>query len=262
LSKGFSKYIGYLIRERLTELEAQLPNTASTFKALSNNLENRKAVLGEDYERISSRYAKLFNKLNEELRRRLLELDRQAFENCAQIQDTIFTSPLGYILGQSVCAGAEQLQAADAIRVSRLKGSTATAMEVVKSYVKVLKRLSASVCGVLSDHKVARTQTISMPVVRMESDDVITQSSGNVRTFIPLWFEGTSDMGFGNTLADALAAKTTEKKSKAELEIVDSCFKNRFSNWAAAANDGGVADPRVTEKILMLWERSKTEMCN
>jgi len=262
LSKGFSKYIGYLIRERLTELKAQLPNTASTFKALSNNLEKRKSVLGGDYERISARYSKLFIKLNEELQGRLLELDRPAFENCAQMQATIFTNPFGCILGQSICAGAEQLQAADAVRVSRLKGTTATAMEVVKGYVKVVKRLSASVSGVLSDRKVCKTQTLSMPVVRMESDDVITQAKGNVRTFIPQWFENTRDMGFGSALSDALAAKSTEKKSQAELEIVDGCFKKRFSNWAATAKDGGAADPRVTEKILALWEHSKTEMYN
>lgn len=262
LSKGFSKYIGYLIRERLTELKAQIPNTASTFKALSGNLEKRKAVLGKDYERISDRYSKLFAKLDEELKGRILQLDRPAFENCAQMQATIFTNPFGYILGQSICAGAEQLQAADAVRVSRLKGSASAAMEVVKGYVKVIKRLSASVSGVLSDRKVGKTQTLSMPVVRMESDDVVTQAKGNVRTFIPQWFENTRDMGFGNTLSDALAAKATEKKSQAELEIVDSCFKKRFSNWAATARESGAADPRITEKILALWERSKAEMYN
>lgn len=262
LSKGFSKYIGYLIRERLTELEAQIPSTASTFKSLSNNLEKRKSVLGRDYERISDRYSKLFIKLNDELKGRLLELDRPAFENCAQMQATIFTNPLGYILGQSICAGAEQLQAADAVRVSRLKGTTAEAMGVIKDYVKVIKRLSASVSGVLSDRKVDKTQSLFMPVVRMESDDIVTQAKGNVRTFIPQWFESTRDMGFGNTISDALAAKATEKKSKAELEIVDGCFKKRFSNWAETSKNGEAIDSRVTEKILALWERSKAEMCN
>lgn len=262
LSRGFSRYIEYLIRERLTELKAQLPNTASTFRALSGNLEKRKSVLGRDYERISERYSKLFAKLDGELQRRLLEIDRPAFENCAQMQATIFTNPFGYILGQSICAGAEQLQAADAVRVSRLKSTTATAMEVVKEYVKVIKRLSASISGVLTERKVAHAQTLSMPVVRMESDDVVTQAKGNVRTFIPQWFEGTRGMGFGNVLSDTFATKPTEKKHRSELEIVDTCFKKRFSNWAATAREGGGANPRVTEMILALWERSKVEMYN
>lgn len=261
LSKGFSKYIGYLIREKLTELKAQLPNTASTFKALSNNLDKRKSVLGRDYERISERYSKLFVKLNDELRGRLLELDRPAFENCAQMQATIFTNPFGYILGQSVCAGAEQLQTADAVRVSRLKGTAATAMEVVKGYVKVIKRLSASVSGVLADRKISKTHTLSMPVVRIESDDIVTQDKGCVRTFVPQWFTETQDMSFGNVVSDAFAAKTTVQKSQTELEIVDSCFQKRFSNWAATTKEGGV-DPRITEKILALWEKSKAEMYN
>ena len=262
LSKGFSKYIGYLIRERLTELEAQIPNTASTFKSLSNNLEKRRSVLGRDYERISDRYSKLFIKLNEELKGRLLELDRPAFENCAQMQSTIFTNPFGYILGQSICAGAEQLQAADAVRVSRLKATTAEAIGVIKDYVKVIKRLSASVSGVLSDRKVGRTHALFMPVVRMESDDIVTQSKGNVRTFIPQRIESSLEIGFGNTVSDIFASKATEKKSKAELEIVDGCFKKRFSNWAETSNNGEAVNSRVTEKILALWERSKAEMYN
>lgn len=261
LSRGFSKYIGYLIRERLTELRAKLPNTASTFKALSVNLDKRKSVLGRDYERISERYSKLFVKLNEELRGRLLELDRPAFENCAQMQATIFTNPMGYVLGQSVCAGAEQLQAADAVRVSRLKGTTETAMGVVKDYVKVIRRLSSAVSGVLADRKVEKTRTLAMPVVRMESDDVVTQASGNVRAFMPQFFENGRDMGFGNTLVAAMSATVSRKKSDAEMSIVDGCFKKRFSTWAATSKDGG-ADSRVTEKILSLWERSKAEMCN
>jgi hypothetical protein len=69
-------------------------------------------------------------------------------------------------------------------------------------------------------------------------------------------------MGFGNAISDALAAKATEKKSKAELEIVDGCFKKRFSNWAETSKNGEAIDSRVTEKILALWERSKAEMCN
>jgi hypothetical protein len=262
LSKGFSKYIGYLIRERLTELETQIPSVASTFKSQSGNLAKRKDVLGRDYERISDRYSKLFVKLNDELKGRLLELDRPAFENCAQMQATIFTNPFSYVLGQSICAGAEQLQAADAVRVSKLKGTTAEAMQVVKDYVKVIKRLSASVSGVLSDRKVGKTQSLYMPVVRMESDDITTQAKGNVRTFMPQWFESARDMGFGNALSNTIAEKETEKKSQVELEIIDGCFKKRFSNWAETSNNGEAVNSRVTEKILALWERSKAEMYN
>lgn len=261
LSSGFSHYIGYLIRERLTELEAQLPNTASTFKALSENLAKRKEVLGRDYDRISGRYAKLFEKLNEELKRRLLELDRPAFENCAQMQASIFTNPFGYMLGESVCAGAEQLQAADAVRVSRLKETTAVAMEVVKGYVKALKRLSASVRGTLTNRKVDKARTISMPIVRLESDDLVTQAKGNVRTFMPQWFESSRSLGFGNAISDALSGEATEQKSTSELAMIDSCFMKRFSKWAETFKESG-GNSRVAEKILALWKRSKDNIYN
>ncbi len=261
LSSGFSHYIGYLIRERLTELEAQLPNTVSTFKALSVNLARRREVLGRDYDRISERYAKLFQKLNEELKRRLLELDRPAFENCAQMQASIFTNPFGYMLGESVCAGAEQLQVADAVRVSRLKETTAVAMEVVKGYVKALKRLSASVRGALTNRKVDKTRTISMPIVRLESDDLVTQAKGNVRTFMPQWFESSRSLGFGNAISDAISEGATEQKSTSELAIIDTCFMKRFSNWAATSKESG-GNSRVAEKILALWKRSKDNIYN
>lgn len=259
LTRGFSKYISYLIHERLMELEAKIPSTASTFSALSKSLARRKDVLQRDYERISDRYSKLFVRLNDELKGRLLELDRPAFENCAQMQSVIFTNPMGFILGQSVCAGAEQLQAADAVRVSRLKGTTETAMEIVKDYVKVVKRLSAAVNGVLSNHKVEATQSLKMPVVRMESDDVVTKEKGNLRTFIPQWFESTRDVGFGNELADSFASCPRERKSAAEMEIVDGCFKKRASQWVAAS---GNVNPRITERVLALWEKSKQQLCN
>lgn len=263
LNRGFSKYIGYLIRERLTALEAKIPATASTFGALSDSLGKRKAQLEQDYERISGRYAKLFQQLNDELRGRILELDRPAFENCAEMQAVIFTNPMGAMLGQSVCAGVEQLQAADAVRVTRLKSTTEKAMELVKGYVKVFKRLSAGISGVLDARSSTShdTRTIAMPVVRLEGDDIVTQAKGTVRTFMPHRFEEGAEMGFEGTISAAFAKCASAPKGETELEIVDGCFRKRVSNWAVAAGAGG-ADPRVTEKILALWEKSKADLYN
>ena len=250
-----------MIRERLLEVKSKLPSTASTFKALSDNLNKRKDVLGQDYERISDRYSKLFVKLNEELKSRLLELDRPVFENCAQMQSTIFSNPFGDLLGQSVCAGAEQLQAADAVRISHLKETAAAAMELVKDYLEVIKRLSVSISNTLTDHKVARTQTFSMPVIRMECDDIESQEKGKTQAFIPQFFEDNFGMSIENTVTAAFSAEEPRRKSQSELEIVDGCFKQYCSKWASETKNGEI-DPRVAAKILMLWEQSKAEMFN
>lgn len=263
LVSGFSFYVRRMIADKIRELRATIPGKASTFGALAKNLGERQQQLKDDYERITGRYSGYIEQLNESLEGRLRELDRPAFANCAEMSAVIFRNPFGFVLGESICAGGEQQATAAAVRVSHVKDATTVAMGEVSEYVKTIRRLSAAVGDTLTEHREVGRRTLSVPVVRLEGDALPAQNDEGRKLFMPTWFEGHCGKGserISQRVFDRLEGRPEAEKSEAELRSIDGCFRQRMTEWVAAARETGGRDPRVVEKIVALWEQSKGAM--
>lgn len=262
LISGFSFYVHRMVADKIRELRATIPGKASTFGALSKSLNERSQNLKDDYERITKRYTHIIEQLNENLEGRLRELDRPAFDNCAEMTRVIFQNPFGLVLGQSVCSGGEQIQTAAAVKISHVKDATDGTMLEVAEFVKKLRRLSRTVSGTLTEHRgVAARRALAMPVVRIECDGFESSGVAGRQLHMPQGFslEHGGDQ-LERIVVERLDGMGSVAKSEVELQSIDGCFRQRVTDWVMSARSTGGRDARVVEKIVELWERSKDTM--
>jgi hypothetical protein len=76
---GFFSYIRSEISQQISELTQSIDSQLMHLRELSIALVNKKKQMFNDFERISSRYIKIFDELNSELSNRIYELDKPTF---------------------------------------------------------------------------------------------------------------------------------------------------------------------------------------
>ena len=77
--KGFFSYIKSEISQQISELTQNVNAQLVHLKELSQSCLSKKKQMEGDFNRIASRYVKIFEDLNHELSNRILELDKAAF---------------------------------------------------------------------------------------------------------------------------------------------------------------------------------------
>ncbi|WP_274958223.1 hypothetical protein [Millionella massiliensis] len=76
---GFFKTVRYEISQQISELSSLIDATLMHLHELAKRCVDKQAQMETDYNRISARYLKIFDELNNELKNRIYELDRPAF---------------------------------------------------------------------------------------------------------------------------------------------------------------------------------------
>ena len=258
LNRGFSRYIKYLIEEKLALLKPKLISDAATLNGIGKQLSDRKSTLENDYNRITSRYTKIFLQLQENLETRLHKLDEIAFDICQSVDSEVFNDPLGVAFGQSVCSGTEQLTAADLVKLATVKNNAVETMRQIESQVISMRQLKKAIQDILSEHAVKDQQRISMPVLRLECDRLETEGA-DVKVFVPSNFSKGNDGDVNSKISHVFSTIPQIHKSKQESAEVDQYFQKQISSWVAGQEN---PDPRVLQCIRTMWENNKENLNN
>ena len=268
LVAGFSKYISYLVKEKLMDLSNKIPSLSLQLKALCDSLRERKDNLRKDYERITARYETKIQAKDNQLKSRLIELDRPAYEDCKRIKETVFKNPLEVegVFGETACAGLEQLQTADTVRIATAKNRAFDVLRRLKENVKCQRRFVRSLDAVMHPDYVNGIRQMAMPVIVAEIDDLAQKGEKGIRVFMPEVFESAQRPGFGadigpDLLACACGHGADSAAARSKVEIIDRHFRQRLANFV----NGGAEDEtdvRMARKILELWEQSAKNLGN
>ena len=135
LDVGFFNVVISQIAQKLANENAKTRALALELMQQQKALQNLQTRMTGDYNMISSRYAKLFGSLNQELRNRISELDRPLIEYCSQqvkqLQNRIYSLVSGVPVLQS-----ESLTATQAIAAAHIKRNAQSLIEAAGEYIK------------------------------------------------------------------------------------------------------------------------------
>lgn len=258
LSNGFSKYIKYMISEKLALLKPKIVSFAATLDAAKKRLEDRQETLENDYQRITLRYSKIIFALQEQLEQRLHELDREAFAICGLLENEVFVDPIGCAFGQSACSGTEQLTTSDSVKVATLKTNAQNTMQIIEDQVLALRRLKRSIHDILLDHSPRDQHRFSMPAIRMESER-LDAAGKNVRIFSPGCIAPQESAPAYKQISEGFSALPEAHKSEEEYAELDRFFQRHVSDWMNNHKD---TDVRLLKCIRSMWENNKAKLNN
>jgi hypothetical protein len=166
-----------------TELTQQLQALDSAVKAglglifeQGKAADAQKQTLETDYNRISSRYAALFNNLDTECYKRIYALDRQAFALAEKVKQPLLDAQRHNaafaVLGIEEGAGVQSF-----LFASNLNKKTQRVLRSLYEYITQESRLTSLVSSFLNNEQLPEKTDVYIPVLYMESDALETEKT-------------------------------------------------------------------------------------
>ena len=135
LDVGFFNVVISQIAQKLANENAKTRALAIELMQQQKALQSLQSRMTGDYNMISSRYAKLFGSLNQELRNRISELDKPLMDYCSQQVKQLQNRIYGLVSGVPVLQS-ESLTATQAIAAAHIKRNAQNLISAAGEYIK------------------------------------------------------------------------------------------------------------------------------
>ncbi len=135
LDVGFFNVVMSQIAQKMANESAKTHALAMELLQQQKALQNLQLRMTGDYNMISSRYAKLFGSLNQELKNRVTELDKPIMEFCLQNIAKLQNRILNLVSGVPVLQS-EGMATSQSIAAAHLKSNAQELISAVSNYVK------------------------------------------------------------------------------------------------------------------------------
>jgi len=248
-----------------SELSQQIQALDSAMKAgLGLLLEQGKAVDGKkdvmegDYNRISSRYVRLFADLDNECYKRIYALDKQSFTLSEKVQGELLSESAGNTAAMNLLGLEEISSSKNMVFVSFLNRKTLDVLTTLHDYITQESRINSLVNSLLFSEEIGENIPLSVPVIWSESDMTSGGGVAGSECFVPeqVHWQGkqaiTEKVGVfcsGSASSDWEAVGKTERESlNKEFNIL---AEERY------ANAEGEEEQRVYKTMLSLWQNSQ-----
>lgn len=174
---GFFDTVGVDLSQNMASLIAKLKAFVALLEERANTLQKQQLVMQDDYLRVSKRYMRIFNNLNEELERRIISLDGDAFKLSRQVKDGQLYSQTARKVSKLIIVANEneiiQQQLLIASEKARVIKSISEISSMIDSSIEYLNNLDA-----ITISKSCKSMTeIHLPVIYIESSSMDDDST-------------------------------------------------------------------------------------
>ncbi len=174
--RGFFNYVGAELSQKIKELASQCESMFGALLGYSESCLSKRDQMQDDYNRITKRYSKIFEDLDNETVSRIEILDRPTFSFADTAQKLVYRSSESDLLGMSTVVADENIRLETVLSCSHVKRQAGILIEKANDYLLGTYRLANSVRDMLEDR--SGGEEIVLPVMFVES----VSSSGAVET--------------------------------------------------------------------------------
>lgn len=132
---GFFKTVRSDISQQITELSTRIDALLLQLKSFADRCHDKQRQMKEDYNRLSSRYIKIFDDLNHELENRIYAIDQPVFA-FQRLADSVGSTPVQAI-GTATVTATEQAHLHSILSVSRLKHLAAETIDDGRHFLNI-----------------------------------------------------------------------------------------------------------------------------
>ena len=158
-----------------SELDQNIAAIAAKFKAVfellttkSATLEKQQIVMQDDYSRVSDRYNKVFQNLDEELEKRVVALDRNVFEISKRVQGEQLHSETSKKVTQFLLGVNEDEIVQQQLLIANAKSRVQKAIDSLAANVIQETVYSKKVDSIVSEHGCVASESNYIPVIFTE----------------------------------------------------------------------------------------------
>ncbi len=242
---GFFKTVRSEISQQVAELESSIEASLIHLTELQKRCLDKQRQMTADYHRISSRYGKIFEDLNQELENRIFEIDKPVFQfqrSASGVSSRTFDGA-----GAAMVEASEVAAARTKLEASRLKWGAWETLDTVEKYLGTSK----DVADVMDRSSIVATEDIETVVPALFFEGTV-DGGINRQTFTP---EPVKEMNNDPKLQSALAAQRYPKVKPAEEGMLYRYFTEEMANKIDQTTPHG---RRVAEKMKEMFSLENT----
>jgi hypothetical protein len=168
VNKGFYSLIRSQISQKMAKLQSEVDSHLMKLVQQKNALLSIKNRMQKDYNMIASRYIKLFNGLNSNLKQRVFELDKPTIDFAVKEVDKV-SNRSKYLTATIPIAQLESLAASQKIVASNVKYRGLNVIKSMRSFLfemNTQKKLTDQI--LINDGRYTETATVYIPIVICE----------------------------------------------------------------------------------------------
>ena len=249
------------IKAELTQQIQALDSAVKAGFALINEqgkaVSKSKDIMESDYNRISSRYMKLFADLDEECYKRIFALDRQSFNLSQKVQNELISESSCNAAALNLLGIDEISSSKTLVFVSSLNRKALDVLKTMHDYITQESAIKSLIDSFLFNEQTDENVSLCIPVIWSESDLLESQGTGN-DCFIPDYISQQGKQAVTkeiNALCGDVSRTKWEAANTSEKESINREFSLLAESHFAAS--GEEADQRVYRTMLSLWQNAE-----
>lgn len=239
---GFFGYIRYEISEQMMELAQKLDAHLLHLRELAKTCVGKQKQMEVDYNRISSRYLKIFDDLNRELENRIFALDEPIFKFKHNADDHSNRTSDGDLVSIVTVLGKEGGELQSKISASVAKHRALVAINQANKFLWKQKKLQLTINQSMLNESIAATQF--SPICFIETNGEKSQISKKMyqADFLPKINQ--------NEMVENFKNQSWNNGTKKQQNNIQRYFNSEVSN---AYNGTNQHDERVKDMLVKIF---------
>lgn len=248
VTKGFFSLIQSQLTQKMVQTKTAALAKIQSLRHFGRSLQRIHQQLETDYQRITQRYASLFNGLADSLQSQVYSLDRPAVEAA----DTDYAVWNRRVLMAGVPVAAIQqdfLSAATELTVARNKATCRTVVQGAETLVRHGIELSESMNSILRNQRQEGFRSVCVPVLALEASDVFLDGSTQTEFFV-------NETALPPPLQGRIRKACFESVDRMHWTEADAAERGAVSERVAALVRNSVGNDRLRKMMMSLLEKS------
>jgi hypothetical protein len=241
--KGFFDYIRSDISQQVMELSQRIDAQLLHLRELAKNCVGKQKQMETDYNRISSRYLKIFDDLNNELENRIFQLDKPAFVFKNNIDNHSNRTSDNDLVSTVAVLGREGGELQAKISASIAKKRALNTINQSSLFLWKQKKLQSTINRSMLNENYAATRF--SPVCFIETNGEKSQINKNV--YQPDFLPKVNQ----NEIFESFKVQNWTNASKEQKENIQRYFNSEVSNAYSSNNQH---DERVRDMIVKIFD--------
>lgn len=230
VNKGFYSLIRSQISQKMAKLQSEVDSHLMQLVQQKNALLSIKNRMQKDYNMIASRYIKLFNGLNSNLKQRVFELDKPTIDFAVKEVDKV-SNRSKYLTATIPIAQLESLAASQKIVASNVKYRGFNVIKSMRSFLfemNTQKKITDQI--LINDGRYTETATVYIPIVICECNRDKTDAGVEI-SVSEVELDNISKSAIKNTAFAELNQIEWQAKSSPNTEV-----KSEFSKLVSSSS--------------------------
>ena len=255
--EGFFSYIKSEISQQVAELSQQIDAHLMHVKELAKACVAMKKQMESDYNRISSRYANIFEDLNNELTNRIFQLDKPAFVFKKETDNQKIRTSDNDLVNIVTIFGVESGDLQSKVGASIAKKRALDTLFKAKSFLWQQKKLNTTIQQSMLNENA--TNSFYVPVCYIETNNANSQIDKNI--FIDDYLTSLNNEYQKVQLTEKFSSKSIiwDNSSKDTQKNLSLYFNSELNNNASGNDKHSV---RVREMIQKIADLSSINVIN